>query len=69
MQETISLPELTCQRCGYKWNPRKNELPTVCPNPKCHSPWWNKPRKNDNNHEDSHIIPVNGGDNDSSEAR
>jgi len=44
----IKLPELICQRCGWKWIPRKNETPAVCPNPKCHSPWWNKPRKNNN---------------------
>ena len=38
--------KLHCLRCGYTWTPRSDELPTVCPNPKCKSPYWNKPRKN-----------------------
>ena len=37
--------ELNCKRCEHKWRPRQDELPTVCPNPKCKSPYWNKPRK------------------------
>jgi len=36
---------LKCTRCGHTWRPRGEELPTVCPNPKCKSPYWNKPRK------------------------
>ena len=39
------LPTLTCTRCGHTWIPRSNKLPDVCPNPKCKSPYWNKPRK------------------------
>ena len=33
---------LACKRCENIWNPRV-EKPTVCP--KCHSPYWNKPRR------------------------
>jgi len=35
---------LECKRCGHKWRPRQDEPPTVCPNPKCKSPYWDKPR-------------------------
>lgn len=34
-----------CNRCGHHWallNPNKE--PKMCPNPKCHSPYWNKER-------------------------
>lgn len=37
--------ELECLRCGHKWRPRNDVPPTVCPNPKCKSPYWNKPRR------------------------
>ena len=30
-----------CNRCGHKWKTRVIE-PKQCP--KCHSPYWNKPR-------------------------
>ncbi len=33
-----------CERCGHTWTPRKEDVPKVCPNQKCHSPWWNKKR-------------------------
>ena len=36
---------LECLRCGWTWHPRTDKLPAVCPNPKCKSPYWNKPRK------------------------
>lgn len=35
-----------CSRCKYEWIPRNPEKePRVCPNPKCHSPYWKEPRK------------------------
>jgi uncharacterized Zn ribbon protein len=40
---------LVCKRCGHEWKPRNDKLPTVCPNPKCKSPYWNKPRRNKKN--------------------
>ena len=36
---------LKCLRCGHSWRPREDKLPTVCPNTKCKSPYWNKPRQ------------------------
>ena len=36
---------LFCFRCYHTWRKRKEDLPKSCPNPKCHSPYWNKPRK------------------------
>lgn len=41
--------ERTCLRCGYKWRPRIDNPPIVCPNPKCKSPYWNKPRRKKRN--------------------
>lgn len=33
------LTELTCKRCGYKWEPRKrDDLPKCCP--ACKSRYW-----------------------------
>jgi hypothetical protein len=36
-----------CERCGHEWVPRGavDVEPKVCPNLKCKSPYWNKPRK------------------------
>ena len=39
---TLKLPKLKCNRCGHKWFPRQEREPKSCP--KCHSPYWNKPR-------------------------
>jgi len=36
---------LFCFRCYHIWRKRKENPPKYCPNPKCHSPYWNKPRK------------------------
>jgi len=34
-----------CERCGYEWEPRKQEQePHVCP--KCKSAYWNTPKRN-----------------------
>ena len=35
----IKLTKLKCERCGFTWYPRKEDV-RVCPN--CHSPWWDK---------------------------
>ena len=36
-----------CERCNHEWIPNDiNIEPIVCP--KCKSPYWNKPRKNNN---------------------
>lgn len=42
-QSELKLPHLTCLRCGHTWVPRQ-QVTHVCPNPKCHSPYWNTPR-------------------------
>ena len=34
-----------CLRCGHSWKTREPGNPKVCPNPKCKSPYWDKPRK------------------------
>src|SRR3989344_2555494 len=34
-----------CFRCFHTWKKRRETPPKVCPNPKCKSPYWNKPRK------------------------
>ncbi len=34
--------QLTCTRCGYSWNPRK-EIVRTCAG--CRSPYWDIPRK------------------------
>jgi len=38
-------PKLKCKRCGHEWIQRGRELPKVCPNLKCKSPYWNKTRE------------------------
>ena len=35
-----------CNRCEYEWA-GKLEVPKTCANPKCRTPYWNKPRKRD----------------------
>lgn len=39
------LPTLKCLRCGHTWIPRTPKKPKVCPNPKCKSPYWDRPRR------------------------
>jgi len=38
----VTLPQLECLRCGWKWTPRGPRV-TICP--KCKSPYFDKPRK------------------------
>ena len=33
-----------CERCGYEWPPRGENLPAVCASLKCKSQYWNRPR-------------------------
>jgi hypothetical protein len=45
----ITVEQLECNRCFYKWFPRitregKTVIPKTCPNTKCKSPYWNKER-------------------------
>lgn len=44
--EKVPLLGYRCLRCGHEWLPRGNGPPKVCPNPKCKSPYWHKPRNN-----------------------
>lgn len=40
----ITVMGYRCERCSHEWIPKNSETePSVCP--KCHSPYWNKPRK------------------------
>src|SRR5208283_570154 len=42
----ITVMGFRCDRCGHEWIPRSiDDEPRVCPNPKCHSPYWNRPGK------------------------
>lgn len=43
----VKLDGFRCLRCGHEWVPRDiaNE-PVICPS--CKSPYWNKPRRNQN---------------------
>ena len=44
MDKPFELPILKCLRCGHKWVPRNPRHPKQCP--KCHSPYWNKKKRN-----------------------
>ena len=45
----ISVKELECRTCHYRWFPRIDKangevrMPKNCPDPKCKSPYWNVP--------------------------
>ena len=45
----ISVNELECMTCHYRWFPRIDKangevrMPKNCPDPKCKSPYWNVP--------------------------
>jgi len=42
----ITVMGFRCDRCGHEWIPNDVDYePRVCPNPKCHSPYWNTPAK------------------------
>lgn len=43
MKTTITVSGYKCHRCGHFWVPRKDKKPRQCP--KCHSPYWDTPRK------------------------
>ena len=46
----ITMEGFKCERCGHEWIPRNPEdHPRVCP--KCKSPYWDKPRKNNKGRE------------------
>ena len=40
----VAVKKLRCKRCGHEWIPRKEDV-RVCPNPKCHSVYWDKEGK------------------------
>ncbi len=39
----ITVMGFRCERCEHEWIPNGEKEPLVCP--KCHSPYWNQPRK------------------------
>ncbi len=41
----VQLDGYRCERCNYEWFSRQPDPPKVCPNKKCKSPYWDKPRK------------------------
>lgn len=42
---TFQAQKAICERCGIEWAPRTKEKPIHCPNPKCRSAYWDRPRK------------------------
>jgi predicted Zn-ribbon and HTH transcriptional regulator len=40
--KAVKVLECTCERCGHEWK-SKLASPKVCP--KCKSPYWNTPKK------------------------
>lgn len=47
--ELIPIEHYVCLRCGHKWIPRLEDKPRVCPG--CKSPYWDIPKKANNNQE------------------
>lgn len=45
--EKVQLWGYRCLRCGHEWLPRQDKPPQNCPNPKCKSPYWDRPRQKD----------------------
>lgn len=44
--KTQKIIKLTCSQCGYVWVPRKDpESIKICPNRKCHSPYWDEEKR------------------------
>ena len=39
----ITVMGYRCERCHHEWVPNGEKEPRVCP--RCHSPYWNSPRK------------------------
>ena len=37
----------TCERCGHQWIQKQLGIPEpkVCPNSRCKSPYWDRPRR------------------------
>jgi predicted Zn-ribbon and HTH transcriptional regulator len=42
LNESVTLPQFTCKRCGKTWAPRKPQLPAQCPG--CKSAYWDQAR-------------------------
>lgn len=42
----MALPfKLRCRICGHEWIRKSDSLPMRCPNPKCQSPYWDRPKE------------------------
>ena len=39
----LTLPTVTCRRCGYRWVPRRTPV-VLCASPACRSARFNEPR-------------------------
>jgi predicted Zn-ribbon and HTH transcriptional regulator len=55
MEKEEVIRKLKCTRCGYEWFPRSLDRPVACPNVKCHSPYWNVPRKEKKGGDDENL--------------
>jgi DNA-directed RNA polymerase subunit RPC12/RpoP len=41
----ITVMGFRCERCGHEWIPKKDHAPDPAVCPKCHSAYWNRPKK------------------------
>jgi predicted Zn-ribbon and HTH transcriptional regulator len=46
-QKTVTVSMLRCHVCGYEWLPRITTRPVKCPNQRCQSPYWDRPKVSD----------------------
>ncbi len=41
----ITVMGYRCERCCHEWIPKNDRIPKVCPNQRCHSAYWDSPKK------------------------
>ena len=46
----VKIDGFRCSRCGHKWVPESKNRPVTCPNPRCRSAYWDKPRRKEGGH-------------------
>jgi len=58
MAKKVKLWGYRCQRCSHEWLPRGTSEPKVCPT--CKSPYWDRPRKQPTDQDNSGRSKENG---------